>query len=707
MIQKHQFISLILAILFLSISLTTYANKDSIDEFFDDITINIEDDEKIHLVGLQQSESWLVIMIDFAHDPLQSSQVDETNQLLRNNVPQYFSQATGEEISINIDIYPQVVRAKHSVEYYGNDENGNRDTTSSEFMPPLLAEEAILSVQSEIEWEQYDLNTDGVIDRLLILHSTKGQEEGVSKASRIWSHFTFFEDPLDVGEQVVAHHYTMASLRSGQSGIGTLIHEMLHQMGASDLYPEDGSEHDYWKGPGVWDIMASGNWNDNGRTPSLPTASTMKSIGFPIHDTLDLHWPKESSTPCFGPMLSLDPRTEGGRAIEIPLSTEEFLYIEYRKTIDFDEGLPGDGLLVTYVDQSIGMYEENYVNMNPNMPHIIPIEADGRNDLRTGANDGEASDLFGEGDKFGAEGIEIFNHDGIRVDWTAEVTVDGDVMQLTFNATHCSQYLDIDLNNFMSIQSYGEDFVISGDFEEPCSIEMFADREHTISTSITQSALTLMVQPPPSENKIIEINGTVDCQNGLIYIEHPIQYSGIIPIVKPIEHQYIPHDSTSNVEIEIPFFGSGTNTFQVRLDGPLTRVVDDIQEVTLSSEKQSVELTIRPNGLLVENMIVEGTIILILNDRLEWAFNVTFITDIDSDTFGDLLQPSSIFTIFFGVVGVSYVLTLATSYVRPKFRDKHSPPQTVNPPTNFPQQQQPLQDAWGRALDEYQEEFHR
>ena len=58
-----------------------------------------------------------------------------------------------------------------------------------------------------------------------------------------------------------------------------MIHEMLHQMGAIDLYPvHDEVGIQSWKGPGDWDIMASGNWNGGGRWPAMPTGANMELV---------------------------------------------------------------------------------------------------------------------------------------------------------------------------------------------------------------------------------------------------------------------------------------------------------------------------------------------------------------------------------------------------------------------------------------------
>ena len=163
---------------------------------------------------------------------------------------------------------------------YGRDDAGKDTGADGTFLPSLLAEEVVQRVRQDIDWSKYDLNGDGAIDRFMILHTTKGQEENPGLSNRIWSHYTSFEEPIDLGSGTTIGHYTMASLQTGTSGIGTIIHEMLHQMGAVDLYPvHDEVNSQSWKGPGDWDIMASGNWNgaDDGRP--CPSVRTSNSYG--------------------------------------------------------------------------------------------------------------------------------------------------------------------------------------------------------------------------------------------------------------------------------------------------------------------------------------------------------------------------------------------------------------------------------------------
>ena len=59
---------------------------------------------------------------------------------------------------------------------YGHDANGQNDVGRNGVDPHTLAEVAT-AVADEVDWEKFDLNDDGWVDRFLILHCVKPQED--------------------------------------------------------------------------------------------------------------------------------------------------------------------------------------------------------------------------------------------------------------------------------------------------------------------------------------------------------------------------------------------------------------------------------------------------------------------------------------------------------------------------------------------------
>ena len=312
-----------------------------------------------------------------------------------------------------------MVTATGSLSAYGSDNGVERDSSSDgTHLPMLLAEEVVTSTRNSINWNKYDLNGDGTVDRLLILHTTIGQESG-GNSNRIWSHFTTFENPVDLGDELSVSHYAMASLGSKSDGFGTAMHEMLHQMGAYDLYPSDGQQTSIWKGVGDWDIMASPNWNDDGKTPSLPMSSTLATIGLSNYVTVDFNWVEQGGY-CSADSIFFSPQDMAKIDYRIPIGQGEYVWIEYRGGNQYDQQLPGTGILVSYQDTTIDGYDDNELNINNKRPYLKVIEADGDNELLNGGNEGQSSDIFRNGSSFGNTGIEIRNHDGVLVNWYAK-----------------------------------------------------------------------------------------------------------------------------------------------------------------------------------------------------------------------------------------------------------------------------------------------
>ena len=222
-------------VLCLMLAVVSQIYSDEINELFqlDAVT---EQDVSAPLVGLQFNESWLVVLVDFDSNPISENAIDTMQDELQEYSEEYLSQAVGTDISVQINIHESILRAPEPLSAYGEDGPNGRDYgTRSEFLPANLAKFAVQSM-NEPTLDQYDFNDDGVVDRFLVLHSTLAQEQGSGSTNRIWSHFTSFTEPIEKGK-VSFEHYTMSSMRHGVNGFGTILHEMMHQFGAFDLYP--------------------------------------------------------------------------------------------------------------------------------------------------------------------------------------------------------------------------------------------------------------------------------------------------------------------------------------------------------------------------------------------------------------------------------------------------------------------------------------
>ncbi len=522
-------------------------------------TISI-DKEEVSLIPLQENERWLVLLADFEEQPATDAWGPAQAQTLLDDVARnYITQLSGGSTEIQIDVHTKITRANGALTDYGSDSNGNRDTAADgTFLPMALAEQTVNDHGTLVDWDEYDLNDDGYVDRLLILHSTKGQEENPGQTSKIWSHFTMFDQPILVDDNVKVAHYTMASLRTGSSGMGTILHEMLHQMGALDLYPvHETHQLNDWQGVGDWDIMASGNWNGGGVWPALPTAASLDLLEAGRSQTLDLTWPQTAQAPCIGPTVQMQGMSENGTSLKIPLNDMETIWIEYRSNSGFDQHLPGSGILVTYQDRSVGDEEKNELNRDSDQPWLRVIEADGRTDLLSGANSGEAADLFLNNTSFGASGVQIYTHDGFLVPWVATVEINITV-EIHFTAPKCTPQFQVDIPDYGGVYLLSDNFPLVVSTTQPCELSHelvlsdgrgFSEQTYTISGLNTE--IELQYSSPATENAISIIEGFIHCGEDSLYLKTQILTLGRIPLDRDSTGTFAAFEKST---LEVPIF---------------------------------------------------------------------------------------------------------------------------------------------------------
>ncbi|TMA95487.1 MAG: hypothetical protein E6J70_16740, partial [Deltaproteobacteria bacterium] len=167
---------------------------------------------------------------------------------------------------------------------------------------------------------------------------------------------------------------------------GVLCHEFGHLLGLPELYAPGGPPHE---GIGVWGLMGQGTWLRLGERPPHPCAWSKLRLGWADVETIErtargVRLPAVEETP---------------RVIKIPASPrrpEEYYLLENRERIGADSSLPGEGLLVWHVDETVGGFRTAESVAAHKLLHLV--EADGRNDLDrghgAGGNRGDRTDPF-------------------------------------------------------------------------------------------------------------------------------------------------------------------------------------------------------------------------------------------------------------------------------------------------------------------------
>ena len=282
----------------------------------------------------------LVLIIEFQdvkHDAANTPAHFE-NELFDKNVNassvnRYFDENSYGGLSVSGEATSLWLQSNRTMDYYGADGAGGIDNKNGPIY--ALVTEAVGKADAVVDFSRFDRDLDGFVDHLCVVHAGQGQESSTNR-NNIWSHRWYdFDEPKADG--VTAGFYTMLS---EFSPVGVFAHELAHDMGLPDLY-----DYGYDSfGTGSWDLMSTGSWANNGNTPAHLSAWCKFKLG----------WVEPRLVTGSETNLSL-PNIEGNAVafrLDINPPSEYFL-IENRQKAGWDAYLPGAGLLVWHIDESV------------------------------------------------------------------------------------------------------------------------------------------------------------------------------------------------------------------------------------------------------------------------------------------------------------------------------------------------------------------
>ena len=247
-----------------------------------------------------------------------------------------------------------------------------------------MAEDAMAAADAAgVDFSNYDNNHDGVVDGVVIVHSGKGQEMS-GNAADIWSQkwsvriSKIYDGVRTSGYTTEPEYWTTP----GDMTTGVYCHELGHTFGLPDLYDTDNSS----AGIGSWSLMAYGSWNGvNGASPSRPDAYSMLKLGFATASQV-------TSASAAVTIRSANASSTGDiYRIEESGATggKQYFLVENRQKTGTDAGLPGSGLLIWHVDESMS-------NNNNEAHYMVDLEEahGGTQNLAVKTNYGDAGDTF-------------------------------------------------------------------------------------------------------------------------------------------------------------------------------------------------------------------------------------------------------------------------------------------------------------------------
>lgn len=270
----------------------------------------------------------------------------------------------------------------------------------------------------EVDYGQYDNDgpdgipnsgdDDGVVDQLVVIHSGTGGEYG---GPEIWSHswrlsgagsgaYTT-DDSAAGGGMISVNGYVIQPAVDNvgeMEGIGVFCHEFGHALGLPDLYDrtgaEDGPDYEESEGIGNWGLMAAGGIESS--RPSHMCAWSKEVMGWvtPIVLTENLYnetIPAVEDTPVVYKLWTkgdIQPYQYRRGSLRADIGYEYFL-VENRQQKRFDDNLPGEGLLIYHVQNSVTTQNDDENNK------LVDLEAaDNTFELDAGRNRGDRGDPF-------------------------------------------------------------------------------------------------------------------------------------------------------------------------------------------------------------------------------------------------------------------------------------------------------------------------
>ena len=263
----------------------------------------------------------------------------------------------------------------------------------------LVADAVQALISANFDWTPYK-DSAGAVPYLFVIHSGAGAESTNNKTD-MWScRWALNDNKIITGDTQINDFTLEPELTADYSNqfvpstMGVYAHEFGHNLGLPDLYDTNNIS----EGVGGWSIMGSGSWAGPDMMGDVPVEFDGWSRAF-------LGWTTPEVVPN-GTTVESVPQIEGSGGKVLRLNTSknnEYFLIENRQKTSYDQFMAGNGLLIWHIDSTIAnpnstYWQDNTVNSTGSYspPHhgIDVVEADGKNELDSGRNRGDAGDPF-------------------------------------------------------------------------------------------------------------------------------------------------------------------------------------------------------------------------------------------------------------------------------------------------------------------------
>ena len=313
------------------------------------------------------------------------------------SVRDYFYEQSYGQLTIDFDVVGPYTVSKKMAYYGENDSEGN------DVHPAEMVIEALRLADADVDYRNYDWDSDGEVDQVYVIYAGYGEAMGVA-ANTIWPHEWDLESGSDYSDgagpiyldDMKLNTYACGSELLGSSGttlntIGTAVHEFSHCLGLPDMYDTTSEGGNF--GLDSWSVMCAGSYNGPEEWGEVPAAYTS-------YERMFAGWltPVELDAPRIVSEMQPLSSTPEAYIIYNDARKNEYYLLENRQNEKFDSYLYGHGMLVLHVDYDEDAWYENTVNNDANHQRCTIIPAD--NQFMTGYYGGQtyatSTDLAGD-----------------------------------------------------------------------------------------------------------------------------------------------------------------------------------------------------------------------------------------------------------------------------------------------------------------------